>query len=206
MSRQVQVAARPARPPSALQLRRTHRHAQSFHVAPDDNRAGTLVQMALKQHRTLPGSTDEPSEPTCEQHHATSPPPRPQRRAATPLPLEHTLQRCTAPPPRVNHSREQLAREPRSGPPAPRSTRCGCRHRRAHSMPCPGKSKSRHGRRALLPHSSCAAHIGTRSPSTSPQTTTALAPLWSLQMALKQQRALPGSTDEPFEPTREQHH
>ena len=34
------------------------------------------LQMALKQHRALPGSTNEPSEPTPEQHHATSPPPR----------------------------------------------------------------------------------------------------------------------------------
>jgi len=34
------------------------------------------LQMALKQHRALPGSTDEPSEPTLEQHNATSPPPR----------------------------------------------------------------------------------------------------------------------------------
>ena len=31
MSTQVEVTVRPARPPSALQLRRTHRHAQSFH-------------------------------------------------------------------------------------------------------------------------------------------------------------------------------
>jgi len=73
--------------------------------------------MALKQHCALPRSTDEPSEPTREQHHATSPPPpRSPRRAATPLTLEHTLQRCAPSPPRdasigrprVNHTRVHL--------------------------------------------------------------------------------------------------
>ena len=33
-------------------------------------------------------------------HHATSPPQRPPRRAATPLALKHTLQQCAPPPPR----------------------------------------------------------------------------------------------------------
>jgi len=70
------------------------------------------------------------------------------------------------------HSRRRCCRRLRSlrrvSPPHPLH---------AMSMPCPVKSKSRHGRRALLPHSSCAAHIGTRSPSTSPQTTTAQEPL-----------------------------
>ena len=37
--------------------------------------------------------------------------------------------------------------------------RRGCRNRRAHPMPCPGRSKSRHARLALLLHYSCAAHM-----------------------------------------------
>ena len=141
-------------------------------------------------------------------HHATSPRPRSPRRAAAPWPKEPTISRCALPPPRdasigrprVNHARVHLVNDR-----LPHEA-SGCRHRRAHYMPCPGKSKSRHGRLALLPHSSCAAHTGTRSPSTSPQTTAVQAPLWSLQMALKQHRALPGSTDGPYEPTREHHH
>ena len=63
--------------------------------------------------------TDEPSEPTREQHHATSPPPRSPRRAATPLALEHTLKRCAPPPPRdafigrprVYHTRVNLVHD-----------------------------------------------------------------------------------------------
>ena len=78
-------------------------------------------------------------------HHAALPRPRSPRRAATSSPKEPTIPRYAPPPPRdasirrprVNHTRVHLVhgRLPHEA--------SGCRHRRAHSMPCPGKSKSR---------------------------------------------------------------
>jgi len=160
--------------------------------------------MALKPHRALPGPTDEPSEPTSEHNRPSPPASTPRHVAAAALaapgragprraapgrdaagPRAHPSTMCPAPASGRYHrtpTRDPLARAPRPGPPAPRSTRRGCRRRRAHSMPCPGRSprstrrgcrhrcahsiqspgrsKSRHGRLALLPRSSCAAHSG----------------------------------------------
>ena len=106
-----------------------------------------------------PASTTVRAHPRA--HHATSPPPRSPRRAATPLALEHAPQRCAQPPPRdasigrprVTHSRVNLVQDRRphevrdadaatAAPTpchiqagrSPRSTRRGCRHRRAHSI------------------------------------------------------------------------
>jgi len=104
-----------------------------------------------------PASTTVRAHPRA--HHATSPPPRSPRRAATPLALEHTLQRCSPPPsrgasfgrPRLTHSRVYLVQDfrPHEDRDADAIT----------AAPTPSKS-SRHGRLALIPHSSCAAHGG----------------------------------------------
>jgi len=113
-------------------------HAMSRHVEVTTTVQAPLwsLQMVLKQQRALPGSTDEPSEPTLEQHHAMLPPPR--------SPSFRT------PAATLTSARAVLPRRPK---------------RRQCRRPC----------------------------------------LWSLHMALKQHRALPRSTDEPSEPTREQH-
>ena len=78
-------------------------------------------------------------------HHATWPRLRSPRRAATSSPEEPTTPRRAPPPPqdasirrpRVNHTRVHLVHD-RLPHEASR-----CCHRRAHSMPCPGMSKSR---------------------------------------------------------------
>ena len=140
-------------------------HAQSFHVAPNDDRAGTLV-VASDGAQTTPrpsrvdGWTVRAAPP---RHVAAAALATPGRDAADPRVHPSTM--CPIPASGRFHrtpTREPHARAPRPGPLAPRSTRRGCRHRRAHSMPCPGRSKSRHGRLALFPHSSCAAHTCSR--------------------------------------------
>ena len=95
------------------------------------------LQMALKSHRALTGSTDEPPSPPASTtvraqpraHRASSPSPRSSRRAVTPLAIEHNRPRST----RCRFRHRRARSMPCTGR-SPRSTRRGCRHRRAHSI------------------------------------------------------------------------
>jgi len=104
---------------------RRHRHAQQ---RPRRSWSGSTSREAAETSSKASRKPGTYRDRSCEvvsadprAHHATSPPPRSPRRAATPLALEHTLQRCAPPPPRdasigrprVTHSRVHLAQDRR---------------------------------------------------------------------------------------------
>ena len=78
------------------------------HITPQEQRAARRYAAgSLRLRCSRYGETPRPSPPASttvrahpRAHHATSPPQRPPRRAATPLALKHTLQQCAPPPPR----------------------------------------------------------------------------------------------------------